>query len=80
MTVYQLMDPTDARILEQSPCYRIRRFYRETGRRPHTIRIGVTLAEAQEHCRRPETRGEGWFDGYDYMRGMTARRHQRGAA
>jgi hypothetical protein len=26
---------------------------------------GLTLEEAQEHCRDPKTHGEGWFDGYE---------------
>lgn len=25
---------------------------------------GLTLEQAQEHCRRDDTHGEGWFDGY----------------
>jgi hypothetical protein len=29
-----------------------------------TVRTGVTLEEAQEHCQREETHGDGWFDGY----------------
>lgn len=28
------------------------------------IKRNVTLEEAQEHCRREDTHGEGWFDGY----------------
>jgi hypothetical protein len=49
--------------------YKIVRFYREDGfpgppRR--TIKTGLTLEEAQEHCQRDDTREEGvWFDGYD---------------
>lgn len=49
--------------------YRIVRFYqrkgrgREGGRR--TIDGGLTRAEAQAHCSKPETRGRGWFDGFE---------------
>ena len=28
------------------------------------IKTGLTLEEAQEHCRCSSTRGEDWFDGY----------------
>jgi hypothetical protein len=28
------------------------------------IKIGLTLEEAQEHCQREDTKGDGWFDGY----------------
>ena len=44
--------------------YRIIRFYK-TDRRPRTIKRGLTLEQAQAHCRRDDTRGPGWFDGYD---------------
>ncbi len=29
-----------------------------------TVRIGLTLEEAQAHCQHEDTHGEGWFDGY----------------
>lgn len=54
-------------------CFRIRRYYRPNSRgdmRPaRTIKSNVTEYEAQEHCLREDTRGPGWFDGYDYMQG-----------
>jgi hypothetical protein len=29
------------------------------------IETGLTLEEAQAHCQRDDTHGEGWFDGYE---------------
>ncbi len=55
--------------------YKIIRFYSDD-RRAHTIERGLTLEEAQKHCRDPETSsttaskakkrriGGHWFDGY----------------
>ena len=54
------------------PVYRIIRFYRN-GRRPRTIKSGLTEAEAQDHCGREDTHGPGWFDGYDYIKGYKPR-------
>jgi hypothetical protein len=45
--------------------YRTVRFYREDGKRKRTIKTGLTLEEAQAHCERADTHGEGWFDGYE---------------
>ena len=50
------------------PVYRVIRF-RKNGKR-RTIKSGLTLAEAQAHCADPGTRGPGWFDGYDLMKGV----------
>jgi hypothetical protein len=50
--------------------YRIIRFYQANGKQPRTIRNAVTLAEAQAHCSQADTRGSGWFDGYDYIKGL----------
>ena len=46
--------------------YKIIRFYRDHDNRK-TIRTGLTLEQAQECCSRDDTRGEGWFDGYESM-------------
>ena len=43
--------------------YRIVRFYM-TGE-PKVIQDGLTLKEAQEHCKNEDTHGEDWFDGYE---------------
>ncbi len=32
---------------------------------PKVIKTGLTLEQAQEHCRREDTRGKDWFDGYE---------------
>jgi hypothetical protein len=45
--------------------YSIIRFYRDDNRESEVIERGLTLEQAQAHCRRPDTREEGvWFDGY----------------
>ena len=41
--------------------YKIIRFRFNGSRR--TIKTGLTLEEAQKHCQREDTHGEGWFDG-----------------
>ena len=42
--------------------YKIVRF-RFKGRKT-TVKRGLTLKEAQKHCRNPKTKGKNWFDGY----------------
>jgi len=45
--------------------YKIVRFYQEENHPSKIIERGLTLEEAQEHCKDPKTRKEGvWFDGY----------------
>jgi len=29
------------------------------------VKTGLTLEEAQAHCQREDTHGDGWFDGYE---------------
>ena len=43
--------------------YNIVRFFEDT-RKEEPIDFGYTLEEAQEHCQRDDTSGEGWFDAY----------------
>jgi hypothetical protein len=48
--------------MPEEPTYFIKRF-RFLGDAT-VVKAGLTLEEAQEHCNREETHGEGWFDGY----------------
>ena len=49
--------------------YKIVRFhFSQPG--PTTVKTGLTLEEAQAHCQRDDTHGEGWFDGYDLDRNV----------
>ena len=43
--------------------YRIVRF-RFKGKR-RVIKRGLTLEQAQAHCSSDDTKGDGWFDGYE---------------
>ena len=43
--------------------YKIIRFFRDSDIQ-EVIKEGLTLQEAQDHCQRDDTEGEGWFDGY----------------
>ena len=57
--------------MEPSPrIYRIIRFrFNGTPRAVRGMQY-MTLAECREYCSRPDTRGKGWFCGYDYMKGV----------
>ena len=44
--------------------YRIVRYFREDNITPKTVVRGLTLEQAQAHCSRTDTKGAGWFDGY----------------
>lgn len=47
--------------------YKIIRFYQDD--QPSAIvKTGLTLEQAQTHCRQEHTHGPGWFDGYDEER------------
>lgn len=45
--------------------YKIVRMYRDDRMPSGVVKRGLTLEQAQEWCRRDDTHGEGWFDGYD---------------
>lgn len=47
--------------------YKIIRFFHPSQERPNrTVRRGLTLEQAQAHCKDPSTREDGvYFDGYD---------------
>jgi hypothetical protein len=35
------------------------------GKSKQTLRTGQTLEQAQAWCQLPDTKGNGWFDGYE---------------
>lgn len=47
--------------------YRIVRFRFDQKDEDHrqVIKTGLTLEEARAHCKREDTHGDGWFDGYE---------------
>lgn len=45
--------------------YKIVRFYFNRDRDMKIIKTDLTLEDAQAHCAREDTHGEGWFDGYE---------------
>jgi hypothetical protein len=48
---------------QNTPTYKILRFRFEG--ETTVVKAGLTLGEAQEHCQREDTHGDGWFDGYE---------------
>ena len=48
--------------MSDEPTYTIVRFRFQGDN--ETIATGLTLKEAQEHCKRDDSQGPGWFDGY----------------
>ena len=63
-----LSDEMKGEIPAAWPVFKITRSYSD-GRRNRTIKTGLTLAEAQVHCKDPKTRKAGeWFDGYEFCR------------
>lgn len=50
--------------MTKTQTYRIIRFYQDDRDTEIVVR-GLTLDQAQAHCRREDTHGEGWFDGYE---------------
>lgn len=58
-------------VYEGVPCtlslfttYVIVRFYQDINKGSQIIRRGLTLDQAQAHCSSDDTKGDGWFDGY----------------
>ncbi len=48
-----------------SPTYKIIRRHFDESTPETVVATGLTLDEVQDHCRRDDTHGDGWFDGYE---------------
>jgi hypothetical protein len=70
----QAQKHTDAEYTQDERSMRIYRIIRMYGpssnKKARTIKNGLTLQEAQQHCSDPKTSGDNWFDGYDLMKGI----------
>ena len=50
--------------MSEQKTYEIVRFFQDLDIPSKVIQSGVSKKEAQEHCSREDTHGEGWFDGW----------------
>lgn len=50
---------------EDAPTYRIVRFFQDRDKPKEVIDTGLTFQDAKDHCNDPDTRGDGWFDGFE---------------
>jgi hypothetical protein len=62
----QIFDDPFMKVIPMNETYKIFRSFNPSLKRENeTIKTGLTLEEAQEHCQDPNTREDGvWFDGY----------------
>lgn len=49
---------------EEQETYRIVRFFKD-GRESETKETGLTLQEAKDHCKDPDTSCSEWFEGFE---------------
>lgn len=49
---------------DEQRTYRVERHYHDDAKERDVIWTGLTRQEAQDWCKRDDTHGEGWFDGW----------------
>ena len=54
----------DLLVIMDNYSYKIVKFYRDPSKKARVVKTGLSLEEAQTHCKKESTHGVDWYDGY----------------